>query len=456
MPTTCAVIKCNSRSGRDNKSFFRIPSVLKHQGEETQSKSEKRQRLWLAAIKRTDISLKTCGQLRVCSDHFISGKPSELYRETNPDWVPTQNLGYQCKDAYGSDVSRYDRLQKRTDRKHMQDAAMCLLDLSASLDNSMACTDLDVDVEPDNIIEEELTHLQQLELANHEVKKLQTNITRTEEENARLKKIIHKMRANTPEDFENDDDKVKYYTGLPTYLTLISLFNLLSPEIADGKNASLNKFQKFILTLMRLRLCLSITDLSYRFGVSKTTVSKVFIEMVDMMFFHLQPLVRWPDRGELYETMPMVFRKYFGRKITAIIDCFEIFIDRPSMTARVQTFSSYKHNNTVKYLIAISPQGSVTFISEGWGGRVSDKYLTANSNFLNYLHNGDGLLADRGFEIKELVATVGAEVIYPAFMRGKKQLSASEVESTRNPLNGLLVVYVKNTLFSGVQFQLIF
>ena len=53
----------------------------------------------------------------------------------------------------------------------------------------------------------------------------------------------------------------------------------------------------------------------------------------------------------------MDFRKNCPRCV-AIIDCFEIFIARPSdLIARAQTYSSYKHNNTVKFLIAITPQG---------------------------------------------------------------------------------------------------
>ena len=30
----------------------------------------------------------------MCFDHFVSGKPSLLYDDKNPDWVPTLNLGY--------------------------------------------------------------------------------------------------------------------------------------------------------------------------------------------------------------------------------------------------------------------------------------------------------------------------------------------------------------------------
>ena len=67
--------------------------------------------------------------------------------------------------------------------------------------------------------------------------------------------------------------------------------------------------------------------------------------------------------------MPMVFRKSFGTKVVVVIDCFELFLERPSdLLARTQTWSQYKHQNTVKFLIGVAPQGFVSYISTAWGG----------------------------------------------------------------------------------------
>ena len=98
--------------------------------------------------------------------------------------------------------------------------------------------------------------------------------------------------------------------------------------------------------------------------------------------------------------MPFCFRLHYGLKVVAIIDCFEIFIEKPfNFLARacIYTWSQYKHYNTIKYLISATPQGVISFISNGWGGRTSDKYITKNLGFLNHLLPGDIVLADRGF-----------------------------------------------------------
>ena len=86
-------------------------------------------------------------------------------------------------------------------------------------------------------------------------------------------------------------------------------------------------------------------------------------------------------------------------------------------------------------LIGITPQGTVSFISKGWGGRVSDKHLTQNSNLLTHLIPGDTIIADRGFDIKESTAMYCAHVTVPTFTKGKKQLTGIEVEQTRRLAN---------------------
>ena len=79
-------------------------------------------------------------------------------------------------------------------------------------------------------------------------------------------------------------------------------------------------------------------------------------------------------------------------------------------------------------LIGIVPQGTIAFVSEAWGGRASDKYITKNCGILKKLLPADVILADRGFDIADSVGTLQARLHIPAFTKGKSQLSALEVE----------------------------
>ena len=235
----------------------------------------------------------------------------------------------------------------------------------------------------------------------------------------------------TPDSFKNDEEKAKYYTGLE-YSQLMSIFEFVAPSIPDSALSPLSQFEKFMVVMMKLRLNLCVQDLAYRFKVSASCISKTFNAVINIMFTRMKRLILWPERDELRLTMPMEFRKHFGVKVSIIIDCFEIFMERPSnMLARAETWSNYKHHNTVKFLIGITPQGAVSFLSHAYGGRVTDKHITEDCGLLNKLLPGDIILADRGFDIQESVGLMCAEVKIPAFTRGKRQLSPIELEATR-------------------------
>ncbi|XP_065892171.1 uncharacterized protein [Dysidea avara] len=191
-----------------------------------------------------------------------------------------------------------------------------------------------------------------------------------------------------------------------------------------------------MFVILKLRINPPLEFMAYQFRISTAITSRIFMKWLKQMDLRLQDLIIWPDRDALQKTMPMCFQASFGKKVAVIIDCFEIFIDRPSnLSARASTWSNYKHHNTAKVLLGIAPQGIVSFVSECWGGRVSDKHLTEQCGILKKLLPGDVVLADRGFDIAESVAMMQAQLYIPAFTKGKQQLSAMEVESTRKIAN---------------------
>ena len=225
---------------------------------------------------------------------------------------------------------------------------------------------------------------------------------------------------------QGNDKATRFYTGLTNYGIFLHLFMFLAPFVKPSRSLSLDN--EFFLTLTKLRLNLLVEDLARRYSISVGITSKIFQKWIDVMSVRLQFLIQWPRREVNSSNMPPLFKQFYPN-CRVIIDCSEVFIETPSsFDARSKTYSNYKKHNTVKFLIGITPCGSISFLSQCWDGRVSDKNLTQQSGFLELLEPGDIVLADRGFTVEEDIAIHGAKLEIPAFTRGKKQLSQKDVE----------------------------
>ena len=100
-----------------------------------------------------------------------------------------------------------------------------------------------------------------------------------------------------------------------------------------------------------------------------------------------------------------------------------------AILAQSETWSDYKHHNTWKSLVGVTPNGQVTFLSDLWGRRGLEKHITRESGVLDLLEPGDNVLVDRGFDILGIVPA-GATVNMPSFLAGHDQLTTAETEET--------------------------
>lgn len=109
-----------------------------------------------------------------------------------------------------------------------------------------------------------------------------------------------------------------------------------------------------------------------------------------------------PTKEIVKSNLPSTFTNY--PRTRAIIDCTEYFIQkslRPS--AQKATWSTYKHSNTLKQLIAITPCGTISFLSDVYSGSKSDAAIVKESKFVDLVEENDDIMADRGFNIRHLL-----------------------------------------------------
>ncbi|KAH1010090.1 hypothetical protein HUJ05_004445 [Dendroctonus ponderosae] len=146
MPVVCIVIGCSSRYQRDKVRFYSIPAALNNKFLTHKNElSAKRRNRWLTAINRGGLTDSIIRNQRVCSKHFVTGKPAALEDENHPDWVPTQNMGnmdYADVIKHSKNAERKKRADQRRDLHHSK----LLVENNEDLDAEIASGETRADI----------------------------------------------------------------------------------------------------------------------------------------------------------------------------------------------------------------------------------------------------------------------------------------------------------------------
>ena len=165
---------------------------------------------------------------------------------------------------------------------------------------------------------------------------------------------------------------------------------------------SLNPDDEFLLTLMRLQLGLLNENVAERFDILPTKSSFSFTTWIKLFSKLLKNLVAWLFWEAIRDNLSEAFIKIANNKCWVILDCAEVFIERPKpLDCQAATWSDYKHHNIIKFLVGISPSSIITFLSPCYGGWASDKFINKESGFDDLLERDDEVMVDRGFQIPE-------------------------------------------------------
>ena len=266
----CAVLNCHNRSDRD--SFYRLPTIISHQGTQTLDLSTERQREWLAKIRRKDITPERHANVRVCSKHFVSGSPATLYDRSNPDWVPTLHMGYSVGECSSTrSVERYSRSAERARKRSLPQVGD---DPSSDAEDVVPGVGIQTEISCYSVnLSDALEERKQIPRLNDEIKRLKEENAVLSQGNKHLKEEFVTLLL-TEESFGKEDEKVLYYTGLSSWELFSKLYAYVEPYLKQY--SSLSPFQQLLMALMRLRLNLSGQDLVYRFRVHQSTVSRNF------------------------------------------------------------------------------------------------------------------------------------------------------------------------------------
>ena len=112
-------------------SFYRVPKVIHNKGSRLAQLSRRCREGFIAVLPHADLSERVIDNNRVCSRHFLSGRPAEIEDDLNPDWLPTQHLGHDNIDPeHTQAIERYERSLARVACSERFEAAVSLLSIS--------------------------------------------------------------------------------------------------------------------------------------------------------------------------------------------------------------------------------------------------------------------------------------------------------------------------------------
>ena len=333
----CCVPECFNNSLRNPElSYYVIPNGNSKENQELRKR-------WLHLISRRDFHPGP--RHSVCSEHFVGGK--KTYMNNVPTVVPKNR---EKKDEKGRFTYRS---RNRTIDKEAQDAHLSVKEM----DDGESGTNV-VFAGEELELEEQQSCMN--EPINREI--LEIKIAQLESENEKLMKenrkllednafLATKLRRGFSIDNIKDDRKLfSFYTGLPDYEKFKILFNSFGSAVNNlvyidsntnrnksnspfytkrGPKRNLTPEQEFFLVLVRLRLGLLEEDLAYRAGVSTTSFSRIWITWLDFLHSKFRAFPIWPSKSCVQKTMPSCFKESYPNT-SVIIDCTEIFIERPS------------------------------------------------------------------------------------------------------------------------------
>lgn len=437
---SCCVPKCpNVRNSKKSKiKFYRFPS------------KGIRLTAWINAVHRIDITAANAVHKIICSQHFQTGAPANDRKQI--DWIPNQKMPKLLftKSMDCSSVTDKNADEKRTEISvALSDEEMEIVDSDESKETNKKIADLAKQVQllnsENNALNQQIMAKDMIIVAQNEEIRMHSDTQKLMAQK-HLKKIdtikaTYLKMCITRESFENDDKKVNYFTGLNSLAVLDFIHDYVKDDLMNSMMKRANKFNILVMILMKLRLDLPLAYLGYRFGIGPNAMAQIFHANLKILNDKLGEFIRWPANDDITEDNTcLYYQRVLGNKFT----CFLDFIEDPGPDCSKNS-QTLKHFIKKKYLVAISPSGSIIYVSTAFNNSLSVKEIAEKCGILDNVNEGETILSDHGKQIhhvrlyngsKTLVASPKSKVLdLLDSLLHDSETSDNDEETTQNQTN---------------------
>lgn len=235
-------------------------------------------------------------------------------------------------------------------------------------------------------------------------------------------------------DFIKTDLNLNSWTGISSFALLNSFVeNILLKYKSEKDKYKISLLDRSLIFFIKIKTGLSFSCIATLFNISSVTCSKYFYGMIPLLRFTLNFAIKWPSKIEVQANMPHHFIPLFVDTI-AVLDCTEVGIKSfGCVNCKTDSYSQYKGRHTAKFLVSVSPDGTIIDVSQGYPGRSSDKFIFNNEKIINKLvPTEDAIMVDKGFTIDNECRDHAIKLYRPPFLKNKKQLSKEEADNNYN------------------------
>lgn len=233
-------------------------------------------------------------------------------------------------------------------------------------------------------------------------------------------------------DVLKSEQKLNSWTGIPTFAIFDAILTGVLIVLND-ENCNVSTLKtKILVVFVKMKTNMKFCTMSAIFSLHETTLSRQFKAFLPILRVAMSSCIYFPVKEEIRCNLPKSFKPDFVN-VRAVLDCTEIPIEMPKCAnCRISTYSRYKGTNTVKFLVSVTPAGTISFVSVGYTGKSSDKFIFNDSNLIeNFEENVDAIMVDRGFAILEETQAKGLTLVRPTFSSGCQFAEEVVFENTK-------------------------
>lgn len=417
---------------------------------------------WINACSRETFSVKNINRnTYICALHWPGEKgPNKEHPDPLKANLSQREVAKAVRPKRKAPLPRSSEVKHSTKRLRAENGQSMENDSSRSNQNDVSFNSIDFNV--DSVADSpELQSNKgtQTDFTKHELSiKIETIILKNELKATTSQSGLKVISNLSYEMIEKDSTQMKHFTGLTSanFDVLYDFVNDVCPldkitywgfkDKGDPIKADrkvLRRVSKWsyreqlFMCLLRLKTGFSFKTMSILLStpekkISQWSLRNIFTTYIQLIYniFRDMEYVMFPSKESLKRFLPKVFKTM--PSVRCSVDCTEFKVEMSSNFSRQgNTYSSYKHTNTFKCLIAVTPNGGACFVSDLFEGDISDVEIFKESGILKHIKPHDIILADRGFTVQDLLNPLQAKIKIPAFLKGRSSLSVAEELSTR-------------------------